>query len=149
MQPSPGGFPPYGSRFGPLPLDQTEYPDLHTTMSKRKRTSNEIVAKKLTFNPTTTMGVRYLLMKPSNKEAPITMNPFKLAADIDKIAGKVEEVSRLRNGEVLVIAKNINQAKKLKGNQTLFCTKTPVTIEDHPRLNITKGIRYSATTSFT
>lgn len=131
-----------GGGYSLLPHDATEYPPLGKITNKRRRVNDGSVQSKVMYTDAEPQGVRYLLIKPADPKAPIAENPFKLGMDIDRMAGKVIDVNRMKSGEIIVKTKSITQAKKIMKFNELPVSKTKVVIEEHKRLNQSRGKIY-------
>ena len=126
----PGG----GTRFSAsnIPLDASEFSSIANAGETTKR-------RKDMQGTQQSLGPRYVIIKPLSSKSPISDNPFRLAADIDKLVGKVLDVKRLRSGEILVKTQTSVQAAKLIKCKQLPISKTSVIIEDYSKLNHSKG----------
>lgn len=91
-----------------------------------------------------TPGPKYLIMERINSENTLEkISPFLIQKVIDgTINGKLEMCKKIRNGKVLIKTKNINQAIKLLKLKSLS-PDIQVKIEEHEKLNISKGVIYS------
>ena len=121
--------------YGNLPLDATEFPELSGAntegSSKKRRRDGAAVPQPL--------GARYIIIKPFNTDKPITENPFRLASEIDKMAGKVLDVKRLKSGDILVRTQTSQQAADMLKFKQMPVSHTPIIVEDYGKLNQTRG----------
>lgn len=139
MPPGPGGQ-TSGGWFDILEDNAENFPELGT-VNKRKRLDNGKPVRKISYAPSATpMGVRYVVLKPSEGAKPIISNPFKLANEINSILKeKVLDVSSMRNGDVLIKCRSADQSKKITQIKTLPISKHSVDIVEHEKLNSSKG----------
>lgn len=137
-----GGIGDPGGGFNILPLDATEFPPIRNIQNKRRRNNDDSISSKVMYDGNEPHGVRYVLIKPADPNQPISENPFRLSADIDRMAGKVLDVNRMRSGEVMVKAKSFNQAKKIMAFKELPKSGTKVIIEEYAKLNQSRGKIY-------
>lgn len=71
-----------------------------------------------------------------------TVSPFLLKKTIESVAGDIEKCSKLRDGTVLILAKNSKQAEKLKKINKLS-TDINISVTKHQFLNNSKGVVFS------
>lgn len=133
---SGGGGTLSSGRFDGLPLDDSGFPSLNDTgnSTNGKKRKHDDPAR----SPQQ-LGARYIIIKPFKPDQPITQNPFRLAEDIDKMAGKVLDVKRLQSGDILVKTQTSKQAAAMIKHKQMPVTKTPVIVEDYSKLNRAKG----------
>lgn len=94
-----------GGGFNLLPQDATEFPSLSFVKNKRKKGNDGSSSLKVMYDQSEPVGIRYVLIQPTDPNNPISSNPFQLAKEIDTLAGKVLDVQKMKSGDVLVKAK--------------------------------------------
>ena len=68
-----------------------------------------------------------------------TVSPFLLKKVIDTVAGEIDKCIKLRNGTVLLLTKNLQQAEKLV-QLTSLNNNISISINEHNSLNQVKGV---------
>lgn len=85
-------------------------------------------------------GPKYLLIERTDEaKTMIPVSPFLIELTIDTICGSVSKISKLKNGNVLVITKDVNQARKLV-QLNKISTEINVKVTEHKTLNCVKGV---------
>lgn len=138
-----GGSTSFGGAFNLLPDDVTDFPHLGNVNNKRRRNADGSATKQVQICGGEPLGPRFVVIKSADPNHQLPVNPFKIGAEIDKIAsGKVLEVTKMRSGDLLVKAKSSAQAKKMLKCTNLPFSNTKVVIEEHAVLNRCKGKIY-------
>ena len=85
-------------------------------------------------------GEKFLQMKRNDGSLNMDkVSPFMLKKCIDGIAGVVNDISKLRDGSVLIHTKNAKQASKLV-QLVQINDQIHVNVTEHERLNSSKGV---------
>ncbi|XP_055905427.1 uncharacterized protein LOC129940921 [Eupeodes corollae] len=94
-------------------------------------------------NKTNLNNPKFIIIAPKNKDSPITnLSPFLLKKAIDNISTEYDQISQLRDGNLLIRTKSQKIAEKfIKINN--LANMCPVEIKLHDRLNECKGIAYA------
>ncbi|XP_055852029.1 uncharacterized protein LOC129916217 [Episyrphus balteatus] len=130
-----------GSRFRHLPLDVDSVP---LSQPNKKYKTNLTPLYKYPDLPTiqTVKNPKFLVISAKSNDNPISsLNPFVLKKSIDEISKEYEQISQLRDGNLLILVKSQKIVDIfLKVNNLAKC---PVTVKPHDKLNESKGIAYA------
>lgn len=140
MGPGPGGTANLsgGAWYNELEDNVEEFPTITSSNNKRRRSNNGTVSRNVNLTPgNTPIGVRYVILKPSETAKPVVANPFKLSNEVNTIlkGEKALDVINMRNGEYLIKCRSAAQASKLLSHKHLPLSKQPISIIEHERLN--------------
>lgn len=90
----------------------------------------------------TSSSGRFLIASHADPEKNLSkVNPFIVMKALEGYTMDLKEVSRLRNGTLLIETRNQRQADILYKASTLG--DTPITVKDHPTLNTVRGTVFS------
>ncbi|XP_055623511.1 uncharacterized protein LOC129766938 [Toxorhynchites rutilus septentrionalis] len=150
MADDPGGGEPsrlFGSGFGQL-ADIVDYetkkrPSTGTTPKQKKRGISGDLIQEKQFSKEARIegnnGPRYLILtRTDNGETMEKLSPFFIKKAVDSISLNVT-ISRMRDGKLLLKSIDRQQAQKLL-KQTMLGGKYGIKVEEHPTLNLTKGV---------
>ncbi|XP_055845052.1 uncharacterized protein LOC129911320 [Episyrphus balteatus] len=139
--PGPAGL--GGSRYRHLPLDV----DSSFSQPNKKHKSNITPTPLYTYpelpTSTNTKNPKFIVISPKSNEKPISsLNPFLLKKSIDNISKEYDQISQLRDGNLLVLVKTEKIAETFLKVDNLAKT-CPVIVKLHDKLNESKGIAYA------
>ncbi|XP_053691691.1 uncharacterized protein LOC128740187 [Sabethes cyaneus] len=147
MGDDPGGGEPsraFGSRFGPLAyIEDREAKQTGTTHKHKKRGITRDLVQEKSFAKEARLegnnGSRYLILTRTDEgETMEKVSPFFIKKAIDTITPNVV-ISRMREGKLMLKSIDRQQAEKLM-KQTVLGGKISIKVEEHPTLNLTKGV---------
>lgn len=129
----------FGSRYRYLD-DASDFPELKH--KKSRRDTNKVINNKTGFEMTAFAEYYVMSRNEDNRELNLgKVNPFYIETALNQQAGKETETKRLKDGTLLIKAKNELQAKKLLAMKKLG-SEYNVIVKEHGFLNETQGMIY-------